>query len=230
MLLEVNNLCKKFHNKKVLEDISFTLQEGKVLGILGPNGKGKTTLLNSIYSFIKCDKGSIKIDGINVGIETKKIVSYLQDKATFPKKMTIQGAIDFYNDFFHDFNMEKMEKLLIEMNLNRQDNISDLSKGMTEKLFLSLALSRDSRLFLLDEPISGVDPVAREKIINSIINNISEESSMIITTHYVGELENIFDEVIFIGEDGIVEMGDAEDLRIKYSASIDGIYRKVFAE
>ena len=230
MLLEVNNLCKKFHNKKVLEDISFTLQEGKVLGILGPNGKGKTTLLNSIYSFIKCDKGSIKIDGINVGIETKKIVSYLQDKATFPKKMTIQGAIDFYNDFFHDFNMAKMEKLLIEMNLNRQDNISDLSKGMTEKLFLSLALSRDSRLFLLDEPISGVDPVAREKIINSIINNISEESSMIITTHYVGELENIFDEVIFIGEDGIVEMGDAEDLRIKYSASIDGIYRKVFAE
>ena len=230
MLLEVNNLCKKFHNKKVLEDISFTLQEGKVLGILGPNGKGKTTLLNSIYSFIKCDKGSIKIDGINVGIETKKIVSYLQDKATFPKKMTIQGAIDFYNDFFHDFNMEKMEKLLIEMNLNRQDNISDLSKGMTEKLFLSLALSRDSRLFLLDDPLSCGDPVAWEKIIYSIINNISEESSMIITTHYVGELENIFDEVIFIGEGGIVEMGDAEDLRIKYNASIDGIYRKVFAE
>lgn len=230
MLLEVNNLYKKFNNKKVLEDISFTLQKGKVLGILGPNGKGKTTLLNSIYGFIKVDKGSIKIDGNNVGIETKKIVSYLQDKAYYPKKMTIQGAIDFYSSFFDDFKINKMDELLIEMNLKKEEYIRNLSKGMTEKLFLSLALSRNSKLFLLDEPISGVDPVAREKIINSIINNISEESSMIITTHYVGELENIFDEVIFIGEDGIVEMGDAEDLRIKYNSSIDGIYRKVFAE
>lgn len=230
MVLEVDNIYKKINDKSIINNISFNLEEGKVLGILGPNGNGKTTLLNLIFGFLKADSGKILINGKDVGVESKKLVSFLQDKTNFPLKMTIEEVTNFYKTFYNDFNKEKMEELLEVMKLDKKMKIKELSKGMEEKLFLSLTLSRESKLFLLDEPITGVDPVAREKIINSIINSISENSSMIITTHYIGELENIFDDIIFIGEGKIVEMGNAEDLRIKYNASIDEIYRKIFAE
>ncbi|MGL5353807.1 MAG: ABC transporter ATP-binding protein [Clostridium sp.] len=229
-LLEVNNIVKSFGGQNIVDNISLTLEKGRVLGILGPNGQGKTTLLNLIAGLYKPTSGSIKVNGILVGYETKKIVSYLQEKDYINKWMTVNDAINFYKDFFEDFDEGKLNELIISMKLDRKSKVKTLSKGMVEKLGLILTLSRKSKLYILDEPISGVDTITRDKIVNTIINNLDEETSMIITTHYVGELENLFDDVIFIGEGSVIEKGQAEDLREKYGTSIDEIYRKVFAE
>lgn len=229
-LLEVNNLYKKIKGKQILRGVSFNLEKGKVLGIMGPNGQGKTTLLNIIQGFLKIDNGEIKINGNNLSFDTKKDISYLQDKNIFNNYMKIKDAINLYSNFFGDFDKSKMDYYLEFMNLDKKVKIKDLSKGMIEKFNLSLTLSRKTKLYLLDEPVSGVDPVSREKILDAIIENLSEDSSMIITTHYIGELERIFDEVLFLGDGKVIESGDAEELRGKYNSSIDEIYRKVFAE
>lgn len=229
-ILEVNGVSKKLGRKEVLNDISITLNKGKVLGILGPNGNGKTTLLNIIVGFLKADSGEVKVSGMEVGSETKKVISFLQEKSNLSKRMNINDAINFYIDFFTDFDMDKMNELIKFMNLDRAVKIQSLSKGMLEKLCLSLVLSRKAQLYILDEPISGVDLLAREKIMDAIINNIDDEKSIIITTHYIGELEQIFDEVVFIGDGKVLEHGNAEDLRIKYEKSIEEIYKKIFAE
>lgn len=229
-LLEVSNLVKNIEEKKILNGLTFSLKSGNVLGIMGPNGHGKTTLLNIIQGFLKPTSGTVKIEGINIGIETKKVVSFLQDQNVFPRKMTINKAIKFYSTFFEDFDEIKMEEFLQVMKLDKNAKITNLSKGMIEKLCLSLVLSRKAKLYLLDEPISGVDPIAREKILDAIIDSINEDCSMIITTHYVGELERVFDKFLFIGDGTVVEYGDAEELRMKYGMSIDGIYRQIFSE
>ena len=229
-LLEITNLVKNFSSKHVLNGLSFTIKKGKVLGILGPNGQGKTTLLNIIAGLFKPSGGEVTINGLQIGAETKKLVSYLQEKDYLPKWMKISDAIKFYKDFFPDFDEQNCLSLFKFMNLHTNLKLKTLSKGMLEKLGLSLTLSRKSELYILDEPISGVDIISRDKIINAIIDSIDSNTSMIITTHYVGELEKLFDEVIFLGEGSIMEQGDAEELRIKYGTSIDQIYRKVFAE
>lgn len=229
-LLEVQNVCKKIGFKNILNDMSFTLEKGKVLGVMGPNGNGKTTLLNIIGGLLKKTSGDIFINGKAISINTKNDVAFLQDKIPFKKYMLVKDAVNFYSDFFEDFDRKRMSELLIKMNLEENMKIRNMSKGMVEKLSLSLTMSRKAKLYLLDEPITGVDPVSREKILDLIIESISEESSMIITTHYVGELERVFDEVLFIGEGRVVESGNAEDLRIKYDKSIDEIYREIFAE
>lgn len=229
-LLEVNNLYKSIKGKQVLNGISFNLEKGKVLGIMGPNGQGKTTLLNIIQGFLKIDKGDIKLEGVAISSDTKNHIAFLQDRNIFEKNMKIKDAIKLYSDFFADFDKEKMSYYLDFMNLDKEAKIRELSKGMSEKFSLSLTLSRKAKLYMLDEPISGVDPVSREKILDAILENLNEESSMIITTHYIGELDRIFDEVAFLGEGKIVEQGNAEELREKYKASIDEIYRKIFAE
>jgi len=229
-VLEINNLVKKFGGKTILSDITLTLEKGKVLGILGPNGQGKTTLLNVIAGLYRTTLGEVKVDGILVGYESKKIVSYLQEKDYLYKWMTVEGSVRFYKDFFEDFDEGKANELLSFMKLDKKAKVKNLSKGMLEKLGLTLTLSRKSKLYILDEPISGVDTISRDKIVDAIINNLDQSASMIITTHYVGELEKLFDEVIFIGDGLIIEKGDAEELREKYGVSIDEIYRKVFAE
>ena len=229
-LLEIINVTKRINGKEILKGVSFNLEKGKVLGIMGPNGQGKTTLLNTIQGFLKADNGEIIIDGNKLGALIKSDISFLQDTNIFNKSMKIKNAINLYNDFFNDFDREKMDYYLDFMNLDRESRIRNLSKGMMEKFNLSLTLSRKTKLYMLDEPISGVDPVSREKILDAILESLSEDSSMIITTHYIGELERIFDEVIFLGDGKIIENGDAEELRIKYQGSIDEIYRKIFAE
>lgn len=229
-ILIVNNLYKKIGNKEILKDLSLDLDKGKVLGILGPNGKGKTTFLNIIAGLLKKTSGEILIDGKLVGNETKKTVAFLQEKNVLSNLNSINDAILFYKSFFDDFDEKKMIELMEFMNLDRKLKIKSLSKGMLEKLNLSLTLSRKAKLYILDEPISGVDIISRGKIIDAIIQNISEESSMIITTHYVGELEGLFDEVAFLDEGKIVEINDGEELREKYNKSIEDIYKYIFAE
>lgn len=229
-VLSVNNLHKKIGNKEILKGLSLNLDKGKVIGILGPNGKGKTTLLNIISGFFKQTSGEVLIDGIKVGNETKKSVSFLQEKNVLNNINTINDAVIFYKSFFEDFDEKKMMELMKFMNLEKELKIKSLSKGMLEKLNLSLTLSRKAKLYILDEPISGVDIISREKIIDAIIQNIGEDSSMIITTHYVGELEGLFDEVAFLDEGKIVEINGAEELREKYNKSIEEIYKYIFAE
>lgn len=229
-VLEVNNVYKRIKGKSILNGVTLSVEQGRVLGIMGPNGQGKTTLLNLIQGFLKADKGDIVIDGVAINTSSKESIAYLQDKNIFPKSMKIKEAIALYGNFFEDFNVEKMNYYLEFMNLDRNSKIKDLSKGMSEKFNLSLVLSRKAKLYLLDEPISGVDPVSREKILDAILENLSEESSMIITTHYIGELERIFDDVAFLGDGRIIEYDEAENLRAKYNASIDEVYRKIFSE
>lgn len=229
-VLEVHNVYKRIKGKSILNGVTLSVEQGRVLGIMGPNGQGKTTLLNVIQGFLKADKGDIVIDGVAINTSSKESIAYLQDKNIFPKSMKIKEAIALYGNFFEDFNVEKMNYYLEFMNLDRNSKIKDLSKGMSEKFNLSLVLSRKVKLYLLDEPISGVDPVSREKILDAILENLSEESSMIITTHYIGELERIFDDVAFLGDGRIIEYDEAENLRAKYNASIDEVYRKIFSE
>lgn len=229
-VLEVDNVYKRIKGKSILNGVTLSVEQGRVLGIMGPNGQGKTTLLNVIQGFLKADKGDIVIDGVAINTNSKESIAYLQDKNIFPKSMKIKEAITLYGNFFEDFNVEKMNYYLEFMNLDRNSKIKDLSKGMSEKFNLSLVLSRKAKLYLLDEPISGVDPVSREKILDAILENLSEESSMIITTHYIGELERIFDDVAFLGNGRIIEYDEAENLRAKYNASIDEVYRKIFSE
>lgn len=227
-VLEIKEVSKKFSRRIVLNNVNLSLDKGKVLGILGPNGQGKTTLLNTIFGFLRPDNGEVKINGINVGYETKKSVAFLQEKNNLRSWMSVKDAIEFYRDFFEDFDENRLNELLEFMEVSKESKVKSLSKGTLEKLCLSLVLSRRAKLYILDEPISGVDLIAREKIVEAIVKNISDDSSMIITTHYVGELERVFDEVAFITEGKIVEHGDAEDLREKYNGSIEDIYRKLF--
>lgn len=229
-VVEATEIYKSLGGKEILKGISLTLAKGRVLGVLGPNGQGKTTLLNVLSGFLKANTGDIKIDNLKVSVESKKIVSFLQEKSNLSRWMSVNDAIGFYSDFFQDFDNEKMENLLEVMKIDKKIKVKNLSKGMLEKLCLSLTLSRKAKLFILDEPISGVDLITREKIVDTIIDNIDGESSMIITTHYVGELERVFDEVAFLGDGKILEHGDAEDLRIKYGKSIEDIYKEIFAE
>ena len=227
-IIEISGLTKSYLNKKALDDISLNIGMGKVVGILGPNGSGKTTLIKIIAGILRQSKGGILIDGKEPGVYTKSIVSYLPDRNFLYKWMNIQDAIDLYKDFYADFDQKKAYELLDFMKLERNMKIDSLSKGMNEKLNLTLVLSRKAKVYVIDEPIAGVDPVARDQILDTIINNYNSESTMIITTHLVRDIERIFDEVIFL-RDGLVELqGNAEDLREEKGMQIDDLYKEIF--
>jgi ABC-2 type transport system ATP-binding protein len=227
-ILETKDLKKNYFNKKALNGINLYLEKGKVIGLLGPNGSGKTTFIKIAAGILRPSSGQILIDGKEPGVYTKSIVSYLPDKQFLYKWMRIQDAIAFFKDFYKDFDEKKAEELLDFMKLDKTAKVSALSKGMMEKLNLTLVLSRKAKLYILDEPIAGVDPVAREKILDAILNNYQEEASMIITTHLVKDIERIFDEVAFISDGKIVLEGNAEELRMERGLSIDELFREVF--
>lgn len=227
-ILKAENLSKSYFNKQALKGISLDIKPGKVVGLLGPNGSGKTTFLKIVAGIMQPTSGDIFIDGHKPGVYTKSIVSYLPDNEYIPKRMKIKNAINFFKDFYSDFDEMKAYELLQFMKLDANSNVKTLSKGMNEKFKLTLVLSRKAKLYVLDEPLGGVDPTAREKILDAIINNYNENSSMIITTHLVNDIERIFDEVAFISEGEIVLQGNAEELRINKKKSIDELYREVF--
>ena len=229
-ILETHDLYKNYGRKVALSELNLKLEKGKILGLLGPNGSGKTTLIKIITGLVKQSSGQILVYGMEPGVESKKIVSYLPDKNFLYKWMKIGDAIQLFKDFYDDFDENKMNELLNFMKLDREMKVTSLSKGMTEKLNLSLVLSRKAKLYVLDEPIAGVDPVAREKILDAIITNYAENSSMIITTHLVKDIERVFDDVAFISDGRIIKKGNAEELRIENNKSIDEIYREIFAQ
>lgn len=229
-ILEVKNLTKKYLNKTVLDQLSLNIEEGKIVGILGPNGSGKTTLIKILTGLLRQTSGEVLIDGRSVGVGTKAVVSYLPDRNFLYKWMKIDDACNLYKDFYSDFDENKFAELLDFMKLEKNMKIDTLSKGMHEKLNLSLVLSRNAKLYILDEPIAGVDPVARDQILNAIINNFNEKSSMIITTHLVRDMENMLDDVVFLKDGHIVLTGNAEALREEKRMQIDDIYKVVFGE
>ncbi|MCR2044649.1 ABC transporter ATP-binding protein [Anaerosalibacter massiliensis] len=228
-LVEIKRISKNYFNKKALDNLSLNIEEGKVLGILGPNGSGKTTLIKIMTGLLRQSSGELLIDGHKVGVYTKSIVSYLPDRNFLYNWMIIKDALNFYSDFYYDFDEKRAEELLHFMQLEKNMKITSLSKGMMEKLNLILVLSRKAKLYILDEPIAGVDPVARDQILDAIIKNYDSNSSMIVTTHLVRDMESLFDDVAFLKDGKIILEGNAESLREEKNKSIDEIYKEVFS-
>ena len=227
-ILKAEKLCKSYLNKKALNSVDLEISLGKIVGLLGPNGSGKTTFLKIAAGILHPSSGEVLIDGQKPGVYTKSIVSYLPDNDYLLKWMKIKDAIAYFKDFYSDFDEKRAKELLLFMKLDENSPVKSLSKGMKEKLKLTLVLSRKAKLYILDEPLGGVDPVAREKILDAIISSFNENSSMIITTHLVNDIERVFDDVAFISDGEIVLSGNAEELRISKEKSIDELYREVF--
>lgn len=227
-IIEIKDLTKKYGGTIAINNINLNIKKGKIIGILGPNGSGKTTLIKLLTGLLHPTNGEIKIDGHLPSVYTKSIISYLPDRNALYNWMKIDDAIRLFMDFYEDFDEKKADSLLEFMKLDRTMKVSELSKGMKEKLNLTLVLARKAKVFIMDEPIAGVDPVARDQILKAIIDNYEENSTMIITTHLVKDMENIFDELVFIGDGEIVLQGDAEALREEKKINIDDIYKEIF--
>lgn len=227
-ILEIKNLIKKYHTKNVIDNISLNVDSGKIVGLLGPNGSGKTTLIKLLAGLLTATSGDILIDNKEIGIETKAIVSFLPDRPYFANWMKVHDILAFFADFYRDFSMKKAMEMLKLLNIGVNDRIKTMSKGTKEKLNLVLVMSRAARLYLLDEPIAGVDPAARDYILRTIISNYSEDSSVIITTHHIADVEKILDDDIFLNE-GKIELNSAvEDLREERGKSVDEIFRETY--
>ncbi len=227
-VLECTGVSKKYGKKEVLKNINLQLERGKIIGLLGPNGSGKTTLIKIINGLLTADEGDIKVSGEQIGIESKKIISYLPDRTYLADWMKVKDIVGMFDDFYKDFSREKAEDMLKRLNINEDDRLKTLSKGNKEKVQLILVMSRQAQLYLLDEPIGGVDPAARDYILNTIITNYNPDASVVISTHLISDVEKILDEAVFINNGEIVLHESVDDIREKYSTSVDGYFREVF--
>ncbi len=227
-LVKCNNLYKEFDNKKILDNINLTIPRGKIIGLLGKNGMGKTTLIKLMNDLLTPSSGEILINGEKPGINSKKIISYLPERTYLDKSMTISQILTFFEEFYDDFSKEKANKLLKDLNLDINIKISKMSKGMQEKLQLILVMSREAELYILDEPLGGIDPATRDYILDTILSNFNQGASVIISTHLISDIERILDEVIFIDKGKIILTSAADELRTKENASIDEIFRRCF--
>ena len=227
-LLECKQLNKQFDDKPILKNINIKIPRGKIIGLLGKNGTGKTTLIKLINDLLTPTSGEILINGEKPGVNSKKIISYLPERTYLEKEMTIEQVIKYFEEFYANFNKEKAIKLLKDLDLSTELKLSKMSKGMQEKLQLILVMSREAELYILDEPLGGVDPATRDYILDTILSNFSEGASVIISTHLISDIERILDEVIFIDKGEIVLTSSADELRNKENASIDEIFRRYF--
>lgn len=227
-LLECKHLYKEFDNKQILKDINLKIPRGKIIGLLGKNGTGKSTLIKLINDLLTPTSGEILINGEKPGVKSKEIISYLPERTYLDKEMTIKQVIKYFEEFYKNFDTQKAIKLLKDLNLDINTKISKMSKGMQEKLQLILVMSRNAELYVLDEPLGGVDPATRDYILDTILSNFSEGASVIISTHLISDIERILDEVIFIDNVEIILTSSADELRKKEKSSIDEIFRRYF--
>ena len=227
-LLEVNNITKSYGANKVLDDVTFNISKGKIVGLLGPNGSGKTTLIKLINDLLKEDSGTIKVEGLDLGVETKKLISYLPDKNYLNNNMTVLELLNYFKDFYEDFRIDKAKELIGKLNLDLNQKLKTMSKGTKEKVQLILVMSRKAKLYILDEPIGGIDPAARDYIINTILTNFSNDASLLISTHLISDLEKVLDEVIFLKNGKVVRTGSTDNIRKETNKSINDLFREEF--
>jgi ABC-2 type transport system ATP-binding protein len=221
-------LVKRFGHFHAINDLNLTLETGKVVGLLGPNGSGKTTLIKLANGLLTPTSGEIRIDGHPPGIETKRVVSYLPDKTYFDQWLKVRDCLSLFADFYGDFDLKKAKDMLVSLKIDEGAAFRTLSKGTKEKVQLVLVMSRAARLYLLDEPIGGVDPAVRDYILNTIIRNYNEEGTVVISTHLIYDIEKILDTVVFLKEGRIERVASVDDIREKEQKSVDEVFREVF--
>ena len=226
--IKLENVVKRYGKKEALKGINLDIPKGKIVGLLGPNGSGKSTMIKLLNGLLQPDEGSIEIAGMKPSIETKKIVSYLPERTYLSEWMKMKDLLKFFSDFYEDFDLEKAEEMIEALNINVDEKIKDMSKGTKEKVQLILVMSRNADVYILDEPIGGVDPAARSFIMRTILQNFSEESTLIIATHLISEIENICDEIIFLSYGEIKLQGNVDEIREEKGKSIDALFREEF--
>lgn len=227
-LLEIKDLYKNYGEKQVLNNITLTVPRGKIIGLLGKNGTGKTTLIKLINRLLTPTEGEIIFEGEKIGPQSKLNIAYLPERTYLDKSMTINETLKFFKEFYSNFDIDKAKDLLKKLDLDENQKIIKMSKGMQEKVQLVLVMSRKADLYILDEPLGGVDPATRDYILDTILTNFNEGASIIISTHLISDIERILDEVIFIDKGEIKLISDADELRNKENASIDEIFRRMF--
>ena len=228
VLLECKKLTKRYKTKEVLKQIDLTLESGHIIGVLGPNGSGKTTLIKLINGLLPPSEGELLFCGEKIGVESKKHISYLPDQTYLNMNQRVKDIIDFFRDFYEDFDEVRSYDMLQKLKINAQDRLKTLSKGTKEKVQLVLVMSRRAKLYVLDEPIAGVDPAARDYILNTILSNYEPEASILIATHLIADIENILDEAVFLKDGQIVQHASVDEIRGKEGKSVDAYFREVF--
>ncbi len=226
--LECIGLTKRYGSTEALDSVNLTIKPGKITGLLGPNGSGKTTLIKFANGLLTPTSGKVLICGFEPGIETKKIVSYLPERLNIPTWMTVTQLLNYYQDFFPDFDLARAKTMLSGLSIDENMRIKAMSKGTREKVQLIMVMSRRAKLYLLDEPIGGVDPATRDYILNTIIANYDPEASVVISTHLIQDVETVLDDVVFINQGRIVLRSTVDDIREKEGKSVDALFREVF--
>ena len=227
-ILECKGLSKNYGSFRALCNLNLTLERGHIIGLLGPNGSGKTTLLKLINGLLTPSEGELLIGGMPVGVSTKRIVSYLPERTYLNDWMKVSNLLDFFSDFYQDFNRNTALEMLERLNINAEHRLKTLSKGTKEKVQLILVMSREADLYCLDEPIGGVDPAARDYILNTIITNYNENATVLISTHLISDIENILDEVVILKYGQLAMHTSVDELRAREGKSLDTIFREVF--
>ena len=227
-LLRCENLWKSYGRSPVLRDLSLTLERGRIIGLLGPNGCGKTTLMKIINGLLVPDRGTVTVEGYPVGIESKKRISYLPDANYLPDWMTVEDLCAMFRDFYQDFDGDKAGNMLKDLNIGEKERLKTLSKGTKEKVQLILAMSRRAQLYLLDEPIGGVDPAARDYILRTIISNYNENATVMLSTHLIGDVEQVLDEAVFLRDGKVMLHQSVDEIREADGKSVDDLFREVF--
>ena len=229
MILECRGLSKNYGGIWALDGVTFGIEPGRIVGLLGPNGSGKTTLIKLANELLVPTAGEILIDGMRPGIETKKIVSYLPDRTYFDERMRVRECMDMFTDFYEDFDPAKAADMLAALGVPGEALFKTLSKGTKEKVQLAFVMSRSAKLYLLDEPIGGVDPAAREFILNTILRNYNENATVLISTHLIYDIEKILDDVVFLDRGRVVRVQSVDEIREREGKSVDGLFREVFS-
>ncbi|MDY5611624.1 ABC transporter ATP-binding protein [Dysosmobacter sp.] len=227
-VLECKNLTKRYGHVTALEDVSFSIEPGRIVGLLGPNGSGKTTLIKLANGLLTPTSGELTICNAVPGKETHAIVSYLPERTSIPLWMTASQLLDFYQDFYKDFRRDAAEEMLAHLNIPAKQRIKQMSKGTREKVQLIVTMSRAAMLYLLDEPIGGVDPATRDYILSTIIGNYNPEAAVVISTHLISDVEKVLDEVIFINQGHVVLQSSVDEIREEKGMSVDALFREVF--
>lgn len=227
-ILECHGLSKQFKNVKALSNLNFSLERGKIVGLLGPNGSGKTTLIKIINALLIPDSGNVLIGQKAPGPETKLIISYLPDKGYLNEQLKVKDLISYFADFYNNFSSERAYAMLKDLGIESDKRLKTLSKGTQEKVQLILVMSRNADLYILDEPIAGVDPAARDYILNTIIQNYNPEATILISTHLISDIENVLDHVLFIQNGSLVLNSTVDEIRLQQQKSVDALFREVF--